>query len=88
MVRHGVGTFVNGPEHYEGDWESDQMHGKGVYQFASGCRCEGEFVHNLFHGTGVYQWTDGAYVDKDGVAWRGRFFNGKYDNGRVFHTLR
>jgi hypothetical protein len=40
MVRHGVGTFVNGPERYEGDWESDQMHGKGAYQFASGCRYE------------------------------------------------
>uniref|UniRef100_K3WM15 MORN repeat-containing protein 5 n=1 Tax=Globisporangium ultimum (strain ATCC 200006 / CBS 805.95 / DAOM BR144) TaxID=431595 RepID=K3WM15_GLOUD len=104
MVRHGVGTFVNGPERYEGDWESDQMHGKGAYQFASGCRYEGEFAHNLFHGAGVYQSTDGAtysgqwqfsrmhgdgaYVDKDGVEWRGRFFNGKYDNGRVFHTLR
>jgi hypothetical protein len=31
---------------------------------------------------------DGAYVDRDGVEWRGRFVNGKYDNGRVFHTLR
>lgn len=30
----------------------------------------------------------GRYVDKDGVEWAGRFFNGKYDNGRVFHTLR
>lgn len=30
----------------------------------------------------------GRYVDKDGVEWAGQFFNGKYDNGRVFHTLR
>lgn len=104
VVRHGVGTFVNGPESYEGQWENDQMHGRGVYHFATGARYEGEFQSNLFHGVGVYQWADGAsydgawhasrmhgqgaYVDKDGVAWRGRFFNGKYDNGRVFHTLR
>lgn len=69
-----------------------------------GGREQGTFEHNVFHGTGVYTWADGAlydgawyvgrmhgdgrYVDKDGVVWRGRFVNGKYDNGRVFHTLR
>lgn len=31
---------------------------------------------------------DGVYTDKDGVAWRGRFVNGKFDNGRIFHELR
>ena len=31
---------------------------------------------------------DGCYKDKDGVEWKGKFFNGKYDNGRVFLTLR
>ncbi|TMW62499.1 hypothetical protein Poli38472_005117 [Pythium oligandrum] len=105
VVRHGHGVYHNGPERYDGAWEQDQMHGHGVYQFATGAVYDGEFQHNVFHGQGRYQWSDGAcyeghwrhgrmhddagrYVDRDGVDWKGRFFNGKYDNGRIFHTLR
>lgn len=104
VVRQGTGAFWNGAERYEGEWVQDQMHGRGVYNFATGATYDGEFQHNNFHGVGCYRWTDGAhyegawycnrmhgdglYVDKDGVEWRGRFVNGKYDNGRIFYTLR
>ncbi|KAF0699604.1 Aste57867_9855 [Aphanomyces stellatus] len=104
VMRHGVGTFVHGPETYSGTWVKDQMEGKGTYQFASGASFDGEFRSNVFSGNGEYRWSDGAsyvggwtnskmhgqgcYKDKDGVEWRGTFFNGKYDNGRAFLTLR
>ncbi|KAE8897230.1 hypothetical protein PF005_g9434 [Phytophthora fragariae] len=104
VVRQGHGSFWTGPEKYEGEWLHDQMHGHGVYNFATGAIYDGEFQGNAFHGVGGYRWADGAhyeggwhfnkmhgeglYVDKDGVQWRGRFLNGKYDNGRIFHTLR
>lgn len=49
----------------------------------------------MMMGVGLMNWRvgrrmhgDGVYVDREGVEWRGRFVNGKYDNGRVFHTLR
>ncbi|EQC41934.1 hypothetical protein SDRG_00787 [Saprolegnia diclina VS20] len=103
-MRHGHGTHWNGPEKYTGTWSKDTMDGKGVYSFASGAVYEGEFKANLFCGNGTYRWSDGAtyvgqwreskmhgsgcYTDKDGVEWRGTFFNGKFDNGRAFLTLR
>ncbi|RLN50099.1 hypothetical protein BBJ28_00008245 [Nothophytophthora sp. Chile5] len=104
VVRQGHGAFVTGAESYEGGWDQDQMHGHGVYSFATGAKYDGDFQQSRFHGAGSYRWPDGAhyeggwhcnrmhgsgnYVDKDGVEWRGRFVNGKYDNGRIFHTLR
>ncbi|KAL4158447.1 hypothetical protein PRNP1_004223 [Phytophthora ramorum] len=104
VVRQGHGSFWTGAERFEGEWLRDQMHGRGVYSFATGASYDGEFQSNSFHGVGTYRWADGAhyeggwqfnrmhgdglYVDKDGVEWRGRFVNGKYDNGRIFHTLR
>ncbi|KAF4321353.1 hypothetical protein BBO99_00005037 [Phytophthora kernoviae] len=104
VVRQGAGAFWTGAERYEGNWVQDQMHGHGVYKFATGASYDGEFQYNNFHGIGDYRWADGAhykggwyfnrmhgdglYVDKEGVEWRGRFVNGKFDNGRIFHTLR
>ncbi|EEY61791.1 uncharacterized protein PITG_13733 [Phytophthora infestans T30-4] len=104
VARKGHGNFWTGAERYDGEWLHDQMHGRGVYSFATGAIYDGEFQNNQFHGVGSYRWGDGAhyeggwyfnrmhgeglYVDKDGVEWRGRFVNGKYDNGRIFHTLR
>lgn len=35
-VRHGKGTFSNGPESYTGSWENDFMQGEGRYIFSSG----------------------------------------------------
>ena len=35
-VRHGRGTYSNGPESYVGAWANDLMNGEGQYKFASG----------------------------------------------------
>ena len=32
--------------------------------------------------------TYGNVTDADGEPWEGKFFNGKYDNGRAFVSLR
>lgn len=61
VMRQGTGTFVNGPERYEGAWLKDEMHGAGAYLFATGATYEGEFQSNVFHGHGTYRWTDGAH---------------------------
>jgi hypothetical protein len=31
---------------------------------------------------------EGVFVSADGVQWKGEFFNGKYNNGKTFITLR
>eukprot|EP00644_Phytophthora_capsici_P009647 jgi/Phyca11/550056/estExt2_Genewise1Plus.C_PHYCAscaffold_350112 len=63
LVRQGHGSFWTGAEKYEGEWLRDQMHGKGVYSFATGANYDGEFQANNFHGVGSYRWTDGARYD-------------------------
>lgn len=35
-LRHGTGTFINGPESYVGEWSNDFMSGHGEYIFCSG----------------------------------------------------
>lgn len=40
VVRHGIGVLTNGPESYDGEWVHDEMHGRGVYVFATGARYE------------------------------------------------
>jgi hypothetical protein len=41
-VRHGKGVHVVGPESYDGEWDSDKMHGQGIYKFSSGAVYEGK----------------------------------------------
>jgi hypothetical protein len=31
---------------------------------------------------------EGEYRDADGVSWKGNFFNGMYDSGRSYLSLR
>ena len=87
-----------------GAWVNDKMHGDGVYKFASGSVYEGAFRENMFHGKGVYLYADGAkyvgqwennkmhgqgeYTDAAGVIWSGTFFNGLYDSGKTYVSLR
>lgn len=52
-----------------------------MYTWPDGATYDGAWQFSRMHG-------DGAYTDRDGVVWRGRFFNGKFDNGRVCHALR
>ncbi|KAL3667129.1 hypothetical protein V7S43_008068 [Phytophthora oleae] len=63
VIRQGHGSFWTGAEKYDGEWLRDQMHGKGVYAFATGANYDGGFQANNFHGVGSYRWTDGARYD-------------------------
>ncbi|GAQ79425.1 1-phosphatidylinositol-4-phosphate 5-kinase [Klebsormidium nitens] len=90
--RHGRGTFVDGTYSYTGEWDHDQMHGKGMFAYASGAIYDGEWVRNRYQGKGAFRWKDGrsytgdwvenkmhgsgTYVGKDGHSWTGQFFNG------------
>jgi len=103
-LRHGFGAYENGPEKYEGYWNDDNMEGEGMYIFSSGSIYKGAFKNNLFNGEGTYTFSDGAeyigswldnkmhgkgkYTDKDKVVFEGQFFNGYYDSGRSYVTLR
>ena len=91
--RHGRGKLVTGDYTYEGDFERDEMHGSGVFTFASGVRYDGQWSHNAYEGRGTYVWADGTsyegewargkmhgdgtYTDKDGHRWTGQFYNGQ-----------
>ena len=44
---------------YEGMWEDNKMHGKGVINWTGGKKYEGDFVKNLREGTGKFYWPDG-----------------------------
>ncbi|KAF1784664.1 MORN motif [Phytophthora cactorum] len=84
---HGVGSYrwADGA-HYEGGWHFNRC----VVDFVAHFVVEVLFVARdcgvVFFAVRMHG--DGLYVDKDGVEWRGRFVNGKYDNGRIFHMLR
>ena len=87
-----------------GEWLNDKMHGEGIYRFASKSTYQGTFKENLFHGQGTYTYADGSkytgqwennkmhgqgeYVDGTGVIWSGNFFNGLYDSGKTYVSLR
>lgn len=43
--------------------------------------CSGGWRQGRMHG-------DGAYTDPDGVRWAGQFYNGKFNNGRAYISLR
>lgn len=92
-VRHGRGTYVSPVLRYTGDWDEDEMHGRGTLSFvASGNTYEGDFVRGKFEGTGVYRWADGSKYEG---GWRdnhmhgegvfldvdGNVWKGKYYNG-------
>jgi hypothetical protein len=103
-MRHGKGSYVNGPERYSGEWSGDKMNGQGTYEFASGAVYKGHFRQGMFDGEGTYRFADGAsytgmwhankmhgsgeYMDAEKVKWAGEFFNGCFDSGRSFISLR
>ena len=46
-------------DHYEGEFENDEIHGSGIYTAANGNHYEGEFRNNLPDGTGIFTGTNG-----------------------------
>jgi hypothetical protein len=103
-VRDGQGTMTSGPEVYKGSWVEDKMDGVGEYSFASGAIYKGDFKKNVFHGKGEYTFQDGAiytghwqdnkmhgegtYTDKDKIEFKGTFFNGFFDSGKSYVSVR
>lgn len=103
-VRSGKGTYTSSHESYVGLWENDRQEGEGVYKFNSGAVFKGTFSQGLFHGKGKYTFPDGAiydgewsqnkmhgtgiYTDAQKVEWSGQFFNGMYDSGKSFVSVR
>jgi hypothetical protein len=44
--------FLDSNESYEGQWQDNQMHGKGIYRYADGSVFEGEWRENAVWGEG------------------------------------
>ena len=59
-VRHGKGTYEERGNTYTGDWNNDNMEGKGKFTYASKAEYEGDWLSNKYHGTGKYTWPDGS----------------------------
>lgn len=88
----GVVAFKGSGNRYRGEWKNDQMHGRGVYTFASGKTYTGDLVQNKFTGKGVMRWPDGTEVagefkedEADGAATKtwadGTSYRGGWKNG-------
>ncbi len=48
---------------YEGQWENDFKHGKGVEKFANGTVFEGYYVNGKPEGIGRYAWPNGEFYE-------------------------
>ncbi|KAL7699022.1 hypothetical protein N2W54_002507 [Lotmaria passim] len=93
LFRHGRGTYTCPTFTYEGEWEEDEMHGRGQLTFhASGSTYTGAFAHGCFSGQGTYRWRDGAVYAGQWRANRmhgegvytdaeGHIWEGRYYNG-------
>jgi len=91
-MRHGTGKYTHEFYSYDGEWEDDAMHGKGLYKYASGASYSGQFQKDKYHGQGKYAWPDGrvydgaweegvmhgkgVFTDIEGRQWAGLFHNG------------
>ncbi|KAL0491351.1 radial spoke head 1 [Acrasis kona] len=91
-VKHGIGTYAEGQNIYEGSFENDLVHGKGKMTFQSGAQYEGDINKGKFEGHGTYLWPDkscyvgewrdnrmhgqGTFTSVDGKVWQGAFYNG------------
>jgi len=103
-TRKGKGTYTSAAESYNGTWENDRQDGQGVYKFNSGAVYKGSFSEGAFHGQGQYTFADGAYyngqwsmnkmhgsgiyVDAQKIEYQGSFFNGMFDSGKSFVSVR
>lgn len=53
---------------YEGDYDNDRKHGKGVFTWASGNIYKGDYVEDERQGNGQMLWTDGSMYEGEWVA--------------------
>lgn len=96
-MRHGPGTYIDGKEEYQGEWNHDKMHGTGTYHFSSGAIYKGDFLDGAMHGSGTYTWADGGHYvgqfrknvmhDPEGcyVDRDGVKWEGEFCNGKYFN---
>ena len=110
--RQGKGTFTwvydneasqGQPISYTGDWENDQISGKGTMVFYQTGTYKGEFVRQNRNGEGIFTWLNGdIYNGKwsndrisgagelklaDGTLLVGTFYNGTLNNGTVTYAV-
>jgi hypothetical protein len=55
--------------------------GEGAYVFPDGAQYKGMWCAGKMHGRG-------EYIDSSKIVWNGEFFNGLYDSGRSYISLR
>jgi hypothetical protein len=93
--KHGVGKIVykNVVESYEGEFNKDEITGRGTYTWANKDQFSGDFVNGKMHGKGEYLWPEGGrYVGeyknniKEGKGifyWtNGRVYEGEFERGK------
>ena len=79
--RHGYGKYIWKDEKfrgtkYIGNWQQNQMHGKGTMFFGNGDRYVGEFMYDKFDGEGTYYYSNGTKIE-------GMWFDGKFQKSNT-----
>lgn len=96
MHGHGVYKFASGAC-YTGSFVQNNFDGPGEYIFHDGAKYRYVFLCSCVHFKVLYhsgQWKcgkmhgDGEYIDECNVSWKGNFFNGMYDTGRSYLSIR
>jgi len=59
----GVYRCANNGDVYEGEYQQDKRHGRGVLRFGNGKVYEGEWSNGKRHGRGVYRKADGRMIN-------------------------
>ena len=74
-MKEGQGqlTLANDKGMYIGDFQEDEMHGNGCFQFGDGSEFVGEFYKGLQHG-------EGLLTTADGTEMYGEWQHGVYQN--------
>ena len=93
--KHGVGKieYKNVAESYFGEFNKDEITGRGTYTWANKDQFSGDFINGKMHGKGEYLWPEGGrYVGeyknniKEGKGifyWtNGRVYEGDFSNGK------
>jgi len=77
-ARSGRGKLIKqtanaaAPDIYEGDWDANEMQGRGVYRYGDGDYYEGEILHGRPHGAGTF------VRRTDGKRFAGQFLHGAF----------
>jgi hypothetical protein len=76
---YGIQTWASGSV-YEGNFESDQLHGRGIFRWAQlGDVYEGEWSHDIRHGQGIQIFCDGS-------KYHGKWHRGAMEGRGVFES--